>query len=106
MEERGWRREGRGERVEERGCWRKGGGERVEERGWRREGGGERVEERGWRREGGGERVEERGREEEEEMTDDLSTPVFRFFSDRVAMTMETSQIITPPQTLQHPRKI
>ena len=87
MLEKGWRREG--------------GGERVEERGWRREGGGEREEERGWRRE-----VEERGREEEEEMTDDLSTPVFRFFSDRVAMTMKTSQIITPPQTLQHPRKI
>ena len=45
MEERGWRREGGGERVEERD-----GGERVEERGGEeRVGmGGEGVEERGW----------------------------------------------------------
>ena len=45
----------------------------MKERGWRREGRGERVEERGWRREGEGERVEERGGGErwrgEEEMT-------------------------------------
>ena len=77
-------------------------GRREGRRGERARGG----ERRERNKRGAEERVEEKRREEEEEMTDGLSTPVFWFFSDRVAMTMETSQIITPPQTLQHPRKI
>ena len=77
-------------------------GRREGRRGGRTRGGGRRER----NKRGAEERVEEKGREEEEEMTDGLSTPVFRFFSDRVTMTMESSQIITPPQTLQHPRKI
>ena len=94
--------EGAKERVEERG-WRR---ERWRRERWRREGGGERVKERGWRSEGGGERGGgERWREVERGGGNDC-TPVFRFFSDWVAMTMKMSQIITPPQALQHPRKI
>ena len=64
----------------------------MEEREVEERGGGER-----WRRE-----VEERGGEGRR----NDCTPVFRFFSDWVAMTMKMSQIITPPQALQHPRKI
>jgi len=47
--------------VEERKWRRESGGEKVEVREWRRESGSERVEVREWRRKSGGERVEESG---------------------------------------------
>ncbi|CAB1452521.1 unnamed protein product [Pleuronectes platessa] len=65
-EERGERREERGERTEDRGERREERGERREKRGERREERGERREERGQRREMRGERTEERGERREE----------------------------------------